>query len=231
MTGLRDRKREQSRAAAAEAAWRLFIDRGYDHVTVTDICTAADIAPRTFHRYFASKEDVVAEVVRRMTRVVVEHIAAAPSTIGNAEVLRAAMVELGRFVIAHRDRLLGLRAVVQQSQQLRATHVAVRPDQEAEIAALLAARHPGTVAYGWRLRLAVACATAAFRVWYDDYFRDSPADPIGHLDTILAATARPLSEPDRTTPSRPPPQPDHTTPSRPPPQPDHTAPGQPPAGR
>jgi len=188
----RDRKREQNRSSTAEAAWRLFIDHGYDHVTVTDICTAADIAPRTFHRYFASKEDVVAEVVRRMTRVVVEHIAAAPPATDNAEVIRQAMVELGRFVIAHRDRLLGLRAVVQQSHHLKATQVAVRPDQEAEIATLLAARRVGAEPTDWRLRLTVACATAAFRVWYDDYFRGSPPDPIGHLGTILlAATTAP----------------------------------------
>jgi AcrR family transcriptional regulator len=173
----------------AEVAWRLFIDRGYDNVTVQDICTAADIAPRTFHRYFASKEDVVAEPVRRMTRVVSDHIAAAVPAAADDDVIRLAMLELGRFVIDHKDLLTALRIVVLQSHQVRAEHLGVRPDKEEEIAGLLAARRPDTAGADWRLRLSVACSVAAFRIWYDDYLRHSPADPIGYLDEILSAAA------------------------------------------
>jgi AcrR family transcriptional regulator len=188
MTSLRDRKREQSRAATMQAAWRLFIERGYDHVTVNDICAAADIAPRTFHRYFASKEDVVAEPVRRMSRVVADAIAVAPPDAGDGDVLRDAMLALGRFVVDSRELLTALRIVAQRSHQLRPAHLGVRPDQEEEIASRLAARRPGAVV-DWRVRLLVACTTAAFRVWYDDYFRHAPADPGGHLDTILSTAA------------------------------------------
>ena len=44
--GLRERKRAHSRAATVDVAMRLFAERGYDAVTVADICTAAEIAPR-----------------------------------------------------------------------------------------------------------------------------------------------------------------------------------------
>jgi len=187
ITTLRDRKREQNRAMTAEVAWRLFIDRGYDNVTVTDICTTADIAPRTFHRYFASKEDVVAEPVRRMTRVVSDYLATAPAAGSDAQAMRLAVLELGRFVVDNKDWLTALRVVIQQSHQLRAGQLGVRPDQEGEIAALLAARSSTTV--DWRLRLMVACSVAAFRIWYDDFLRHSPADPLGHLDEMLAAVS------------------------------------------
>ncbi|WP_432824542.1 TetR/AcrR family transcriptional regulator [Dactylosporangium sp. CA-092794] len=183
---LRERKRERSRAATVEAAWRLFIDRGYDQVTVQDICVAAEIAPRTFHRYFAGKEDVVAEPVRRMTSIAEERVAAAPASVSDAEALREALLAVGRFVVEHRELLTGLRAVALQSHQLRSSYPGVRPDHEAHLAVRLAARRGAPdEGRGWRLRLLVGCAVAGFRVWYEDYFRDAPQDPLEHLERIL----------------------------------------------
>ncbi|MGI5241167.1 TetR/AcrR family transcriptional regulator [Dactylosporangium sp. CA-139066] len=190
MESLRERKREQNRAATVEAAWRLFIERGYDHVTVHDICAAADIAPRTFHRYFASKDDVVAEPVRRMTAIAFERIAAAPPDAPDAEVMRRALLAVGRFVVDNRELLTGLRTVALQSSHLRATYPGVRPDQEADLAAELATRGGGAPLQ-WRRRLLVACSVAAFRVWYEDYFRDDLPDPLAHLEQILDAAVNP----------------------------------------
>ena len=183
---LRERKREQNRAATVEAAWRLFIERGYDHVTVQDICTAADIAPRTFHRYFASKDDVVAEPVRRMTAIAFDRIAAAPPGSPDSEVMRVALLAVGRFVVEHRELLTGLRTVALQSSHLRATYPGVRPDQESKLATQLASRD-GADSSDWRRRLLVACSIAGFRVWYEDYFRTDLPDPLSHLDKVLRA--------------------------------------------
>ncbi len=57
--GWRERKKQKTRRALADAATRLFADRGYEETTIADLATAAEIAPRTFFSYFTSKEDVL----------------------------------------------------------------------------------------------------------------------------------------------------------------------------
>jgi len=189
MMTLRDRKRERSRVLTAETAWRLFIERGYDNVTVADICAAAEIAPRTFHRYFTGKDDVVAEPVRYMTSLVAQQITAAPPEMSDSAVLRIAIHELGMFVIEHRDWLGALRTVIQQSPHLSATHQGVPPEREHELTQLLAARR--NTEPDWRLRLLVACAVAAFRIWHDDCLRGVLVEPLARLDEMMAAVSRP----------------------------------------
>jgi len=55
---LRQRKRARTRAALIAAALELFERQGYEATTIDDIAAAADVSPRTFFRYFATKEEV-----------------------------------------------------------------------------------------------------------------------------------------------------------------------------
>ncbi|MEU6050149.1 TetR family transcriptional regulator [Streptomyces xanthochromogenes] len=57
--GLRERKRRQTYEAVSEAAIGLFLERGFDKVSVAEVATAAGISKPTLFRYFPAKEDLV----------------------------------------------------------------------------------------------------------------------------------------------------------------------------
>ncbi|MER6945356.1 helix-turn-helix domain-containing protein [Nonomuraea sp. NPDC000554] len=57
--GRRERKKAQTRQALADAALRLFLERGYDAVGVKDVADAADVAVTTLFKHFPSKEALV----------------------------------------------------------------------------------------------------------------------------------------------------------------------------
>ncbi|MEU4606528.1 TetR family transcriptional regulator [Kribbella sp. NPDC023972] len=57
--GLRARKKRETRAALAEAALRLALEKGPDNVTVEEIAEAADVSVRTFFNYFPHKEHAI----------------------------------------------------------------------------------------------------------------------------------------------------------------------------
>jgi AcrR family transcriptional regulator len=58
-SGLRQRKKDSSRRAIEDAAWELFAEKGYEETSINDIAERADVAPRTFFRYFPTKEAVM----------------------------------------------------------------------------------------------------------------------------------------------------------------------------
>jgi len=59
--GLRELKKQRTRAAIQEHALRLFTELGYEATTTDQIAAAAEVSPATFFRYFKTKEDVVIE--------------------------------------------------------------------------------------------------------------------------------------------------------------------------
>ena len=57
--GLRERKKQRTRAAIADAALELFTVHGFDRVTVAQIARRADVSEATVFNYFRTKEDLV----------------------------------------------------------------------------------------------------------------------------------------------------------------------------
>jgi AcrR family transcriptional regulator len=57
--GRRERKKAATRQAIADAALQLFLERGYDHVSIRDIAETADVSTATVFKHFTGKEALV----------------------------------------------------------------------------------------------------------------------------------------------------------------------------
>lgn len=82
MTGLRERKKADTRRALSDAALHLAFERGLDNVTREDVANLAGVSPRTFNNYFSGKYEALAyrqaERVRRSIAVLRERPADEP---------------------------------------------------------------------------------------------------------------------------------------------------------
>ncbi|MGK5548682.1 TetR/AcrR family transcriptional regulator [Streptomyces sp. URMC 127] len=58
-TGLRERKKQRTRQTLSETAIALFLERGFDQVSVAEVAAAAEVSKPTLFRYFPAKEDLV----------------------------------------------------------------------------------------------------------------------------------------------------------------------------
>src|SRR5215469_14679787 len=59
--GLRERKKARTRQAIADAAARLFAERGYEQVAVADVARAAEVSEQTVYNYFPTKDQLITD--------------------------------------------------------------------------------------------------------------------------------------------------------------------------
>jgi AcrR family transcriptional regulator len=94
--GLRERKKQRTRDALVDSAYTLFQRKGFDATTVDEIADAVDISPRTFFRYFASKEEVALSLLDDQLAAMLDLFTRRPPTEPVLEALRNAAVEVMR---------------------------------------------------------------------------------------------------------------------------------------
>ncbi|MET8904942.1 MULTISPECIES: TetR/AcrR family transcriptional regulator [unclassified Streptomyces] len=70
--GLRERKKRQTRQYLSDVATGLFLERGFEAVTVAEVAEAANVSVNTVYNYFPAKEDLFLDrskgVVDRLSR-------------------------------------------------------------------------------------------------------------------------------------------------------------------
>ncbi|RFU85057.1 TetR family transcriptional regulator [Streptomyces triticagri] len=157
------RAKERLRDAAVE----LFLERGYENVTVTDITERAGLTRRTFSRYFTDKRDVLfagseqlAEAVGAAVRSVDEKL---PPWDATVTALREVGDQLAELVPPPARRRTVIRASTDLQERERTKYALIA----AEIADALHERGTSAQLSAVLAEVAVTAFRAAFDRWMD----------------------------------------------------------------
>ena len=183
-SGLRQRKKAQTRQRIERAALELFSRHGFDAVTVEAIAAEAEIAPRTFFHYFPTKEDVVlADYADRLDRLIAE-VRSRPAEEPPWAALRAAFVEVGSDYQQHREQLVRRFEIMAGSPSVQARSLQLQAQWEDALAVTLAQRQGLDPERDLPSRLLAASALAAMRSslrhWQDT------GHGVAHLELLQA---------------------------------------------
>ncbi|AQZ66090.1 Transcriptional regulator, TetR family [[Actinomadura] parvosata subsp. kistnae] len=162
----RDRKKQQTRQAIGEAAMRLFLDRGFDAVTIADVAREADVAVQTVFNHFPTKEDLFFQ--ERDAYVSLPSTAVRTRRHETESVAQAlAHGYLRLLADYHVAGLLGhgveYQRTLDASPALRGRELELRQEREHLLAAALA-EEPPPLGEGLRPNLMAAFASAVDRV-------------------------------------------------------------------
>ncbi|MET4925236.1 TetR family transcriptional regulator [Streptomyces sp. PSRA5] len=138
--GLRERKKQATRAALAEAAVRLAAEHGAENVTVEAISNAAGVSPRTFFNYFDSHDDAFVMMDTQIGERIRCAVRDAPAELSPLDAVREAMAgELAD--VEERHEVWSLRAkVLQKSPHLLARGLGLHMAEERDLARTIAHR-------------------------------------------------------------------------------------------
>jgi len=130
MTGLRERKKAQTRQAIADAARRLFLEDGFDGVTVAQIAREADVAEKTVFNYFPAKEDLFYDRLEEFESELLDAIRNRASGRSIVDAFRAFVMERRGVLQLQDDRaatkqLRAINRVITESPALLARERAV----------------------------------------------------------------------------------------------------------
>jgi AcrR family transcriptional regulator len=187
--GLRERKKQETRQAISDVATRLFVERGFDAVTIGQVAEAAGVSKMTVTNYFPHKEDLVfdrAEDIVASAASVIERRAPGES-------LLAAIRRDYEDAVTRGDVTLGLSspafaAMIANSPVLTSRGLEIASQRERALGDAIAAE---TGRDGLQQRIVAGLLASVLTVLYAEGARRSLAgEPRGEILKFLLTQAR-----------------------------------------
>ena len=190
---MRDRKKAQTRDALITAGIRLFAEHGFAAVTVADIAAAVDVSPRTFHRYFPDKVELLFAHDDELQVIVRGALAHQPQGAEPIMVVRSVLAAISERLGNTHAELVIRERLLNQASVLRDRNLAKRAATEQLLAGHLADRLGVAVDEDVRPRWWAGVAFATFTAGYQTWLARG-----GELSVHMASAIR-LLEPDPTS--------------------------------
>jgi AcrR family transcriptional regulator len=190
--GVTERNKQRTRRELAEAAAKLFIERGYAATTVQDIVEAADVSPRTFFRYFPSKEDVITAIASMSLDDTIDHLAGHDAMEELGAVLRAMLEDALAPVGEDPEAARAFQRMLRDTPALRGRWLEEQRLSRDRLAAALAPwfrDDSRPLAPHLAAGMAQLAIDEVMTSWADD---PSTPDPLRLLDQALDILASPL---------------------------------------
>ena len=121
--GLRETKKLATRQQIADVAMRLFVQRGFDHVTVAEVAAAAGVSEKTVFNHFPTKEDLFFDEIPERARTLSEAIRSRPAGESILDTLRR--LQVGECTRLSSPGFVAFARTLEGSQALRAKELEV----------------------------------------------------------------------------------------------------------
>lgn len=161
---MRQRKKLQTRQRISAAATVLFLERGFDGVTVAEVAEAAEVSAMTVFNYFPRKEDLFLDRIPEAVELfagAVRDRRADDCPVAAVHRVVIELIDQGYPLAALRDRFRSFWRVVADSPSLRARAREGLEEVELALAAAIAETSEDP-----QPRLTAACVVAAYRACY-----------------------------------------------------------------
>jgi AcrR family transcriptional regulator len=179
--GLRERKKQQTRATIREAALELFLTQGYAETTTTQIAQAANVSAGTLFNYFPTKDSLLTD---DFDPIFIRHMRARPPEEPPATAFRRAIMAGLAEGRDHVGMSLVRARLIMRTPELRAAAAAeLRRDTE-KLVELLGERYPDIPPFDLRVlsKILIAAVQTAYETWIES---DGKADVLALVDRAL----------------------------------------------
>lgn len=167
---------EDARGRLQRAALELFMERGYEQVTVAQIAERAGLTRRSFFNHFTDKREIFFAGADAFQAHVVACMTAAPSGLDPFEAATAALASAGEEIAKMAGDAAGpVRALIEASAELRERDLAKMLAVTCAMADTLVDRGATARVADLTARAAVMAFTVAFQDWTNHPERDLAA--------------------------------------------------------
>jgi AcrR family transcriptional regulator len=157
-----------ARGRLERAAMELFIERGFEQTTVTEIAERAGLTQRTFFRHFADKREVLFGGSATLQELLVSTVASAPEPTAPIDAVGAALETAAAALQERRDYSRQRQTVIAANPELQERELIKLASLASAIAGALRSREVTEPAASLAAEAGIAVFKIAFERWHSE---------------------------------------------------------------